>query len=283
MQNKTAIALGTFDGVHKGHMAVLNLPKEYKRVAVTFTEPPKAELSGKKGLITTVDEKCKRLESIGIDEICLLEFGNVRNMSAADFLSFLNEKYSPSLISCGFNYRFGKNGEGDTQILADYCKENGIELRCANCVFEDGIPVSSTQIRNMLTEGKINEANMLLGEPFSFTAEVIGGDRRGRTIRFPTINQKYPDELVRIKFGVYKTSVEIEGKQYTGITNIGVRPTYESQFVISETHILEFSGDLYGKKVKIIPLKFLREERKFSSLEELKSQIDADLKYIKEL
>lgn len=282
MQNKTAIALGTFDGVHLGHRAVLDLPVDYKKVAVTFTAPPKAVFSGKKELIITVNEKCARLKKIGIDEICLLEFNQVRDMTALDFLKFLVEKYSPSFISCGFNYRFGKNGEGDTEFLSSFCKENGIEFNCQSCVSIDGVQVSSTVIREKLACGEIEEANKLLVEPFSFTAEIITGDKRGRTMGFPTINQKYPDELVKIKFGVYKTLVEFEDKQYIGITNIGIRPTYESNYVISETHILDFSGDIYGKEVTITPLLFLREEKKFSSLSELKSQIDADLKYIKE-
>lgn len=283
MQNKTAIALGTFDGVHLGHRAVLNMPSEYKKVAVTFKVPPKMELSVGKGLITSVEEKRQRLEKIGIDEVFLLEFGDVRNMSAQDFLHFLVKKYSPSLISCGFNYRFGKNGEGDTKFLGDFCNDNQIELNCCESVCYNGIPVSSTLIREMLSSGKVKEASELLVEPFSFTSRVIEGDKRGRTIGFPTINQKYPDEKVKIKFGVYKTLVKIDNKEYNGITDIGIRPTYKSDFVISETHIIDFSGDLYDKEVEIIPLEFIREEKKFSSLCELRNQIDVDLKYIKEI
>lgn len=283
MQNKTAIALGTFDGVHLGHRAVLNMPSEYKKVAVTFKVPPKMELSVGKGLITSVEEKRQRLEKIGIDEVFLLEFGDVRNMSAQDFLHFLVEKYSPSLISCGFNYRFGKNGEGDTKFLGDFCSDNKIELNCCESVCYNGIPVSSTLIREMLSYGKVKEAGKLLVEPFSFTSRVIEGDKRGRTIGFPTINQKYPEDKVKIKFGVYKTLVKIDNKEYNGITDIGIRPTYKSDFVISETHIIDFSGDLYDKEVEIIPLEFIREEKKFSSLKELRNQIDVDLKYIKEI
>ncbi len=283
MQNKTAIALGTFDGVHLGHRAVLNLPKELKKVAVTFKKPPKMELSRGRGLIISSDEKCRRLEKLGIDEICQLEFKDVREMRAQDFLEFLKEKYEPCFISCGFNYRFGKNGEGNTETLSQFCKSNGIDLKCCDSVCHNGTPVSSTIIREMLSSGEIEKANILLSEPFSFTAQVISGDKRGRTMGFPTINQKYPQELVKIKFGVYETLVECEGKEYIGITNIGVRPTFETDFVICETHILDFTGDLYGNEVKITPQRFLREEKKFSTLEELRSQIDADLKYIKEI
>lgn len=282
MQNKTAIALGTFDGVHIGHRAVLNLPCGYKKVAVTFTVPPKAMLSDNSGLITTLEDKCRILESIGIDEICLLEFSEVRDMEALEFLEFLNKKYKPSFISCGFNYRFGKNGKGSTKTLKKYCEENQIEFRNADCVYENDIPVSSTVIREMLKNGNFSAANSLLTVPFSFETEVISGDKRGRTMGFPTVNQKYPEVLVKIKFGVYKTLVEFEEKRYQGITNIGVRPTYKSDFIISETNIIGFSGDLYGKKVRITPLEFIREERKFSGLEDLREQIDKDLNFIKE-
>jgi riboflavin kinase/FMN adenylyltransferase len=117
--------------------------------------------------------------------------------------------------------------------------------------------------------------------PFFFEAEVLQGDKRGRTIGFPTINQKYPEDLVKVKFGVYKTKVIADGKAYDGITNIGLRPTFESEYIISETFIKDFSGDLYGKTVKIVLEEFIRPEVKFGSLEELKQQIEKDINYIK--
>lgn len=278
MQIKNAIALGTFDGVHKGHRAVLNLPEGFNKIAVTFAVPPKLVLSGESGLITTAEDKCRILKNINIDEIYLLDFENNRNMRASEFLDFLYGKFAPCLISCGFNYRFGKNGEGNTETLQKFCEEKGIEFKCVSPVNTGDIPVSSTLIRKMLTNGEIDKANSLLTEPFSFESEVISGDRRGRTIGFPTVNQKYPKELVRLKFGVYRTDVLIGKKRYSGITNIGIRPTYKSDYIISETYILNFSGNLYGKKIRIVPLEFLREEKKFSSLEELKKQIAEDIK-----
>ena len=278
MQNKTAIALGTFDGVHKGHRAVLNLSCDYeKRIAVTFKESPKAH----SGLIMTAIDKCRILKNLGFNEILLLEFEQVKDMSAPEFLDFLQKKYNPQLFTCGFNYRFGKNATGNTETLKEFCKGNVIECKIAESVSENGEIVSSTAIRKMLENGEIEKANNLLSEDFSFCSKVIAGDRRGRTIDFPTVNQKYPEELVQLKFGVYKTKIAFDGKEYKGITNIGIRPTYKSDFVISETHIIGFSGDLYGKNLKIIPLEFLREEKRFSSLCELKAQIDKDLKYMR--
>lgn len=278
MQIKNAIALGTFDGVHKGHRAVLNLPEGYNKIAVSFSVPPKSVLSDESELITTTEDKCRILKNINIDEIYLLDFENIRDMRASEFLEFLYKKFAPCLISCGFNYRFGKNGEGNTETLQKFCEEKGIEFKCVSPVNTGDIPVSSTLIRKMLASGEIDKANSLLTESFSFESEVISGDRRGRTIGFPTVNQRYPKELVRLKFGVYRTAVLIGEKRYSGITNIGIRPTYKSDYIISETYILNFSGNLYGKKIRIVPLEFLREEKKFSSLEELKKQIAEDIK-----
>ncbi len=275
---KNAIALGTFDGVHIAHRQVLSLPCGYKRIAVTFLKPPKMFFEDKQELIMTYTQKAEVLKSLGYDEVCPLDFESVKDTPPSEFLEFLYNKYNPSFISCGFNYHFGKNGKGDTEVLKAFCDEKGIELNICPPVMQGEKTVSSSFIRQLLKDGQIQKANDLLVAPFSFFAEVLQGDKRGRTIGFPTINQKYPEDLVKLKFGVYKTKVSFDGMEYYGITNIGLRPTFETDYVISETYIKDFSGDLYGKNVKIEVLEFLREEKKFSSLEELKEQIDKDIK-----
>lgn len=275
---KNALCLGSFDGIHNGHRNVLSVSPEYRRVVVTFKAPPKSVLSGEASMIMTLDQKCEALRRMGIKEIDVLDFLSVKDMSANEFLKMLLEKYNPGLISCGFNYRFGKGGEGDINLLKDFCDKNGINLRVCEPVKDNQTVISSTMVRGLLQNGEIEKANEFLYEPFSFITEVVEGDKRGRTIGFPTVNQKYPDQLVKLKFGVYKTKVEFDGESYIGITNIGIRPTFKSDYIISETYIKNFSGDLYGKILKITPIKFLREETKFSSLEELKRQIEIDLK-----
>ena len=269
---KNAVALGTFDGVHKGHQAVLSLPSDCRRIAVTFASPPKGG-----ELIMTNEEKCNALKKLGIDEIFLLDFNEVKDMPALDFLDMICKKYNPAVFSCGFNNRFGKGAKGDTALLKEYCEKREIEFVCSEPVMQDGKVISSTFLRELLKNGEIASANELLYQPFSFEAEVIEGDRRGRTIGFPTVNQRYPENLVKIKFGVYKTKLIIDGKEYIGITDIGTRPTFAVDYVISETYIKDFSGNLYGKSIKVVPLEFLREEKKFNSLDELKKQIAADL------
>ncbi len=274
---KTAIALGTFDGVHIAHRFVLDLPCEYKKIAVTFAVPPKMMFSRKTELLTSFSKKEELLKNLGFEQIEVLDFEKVKNTEPKEFLEFLKKEYNPQIISCGFNYRFGKNGAGDTELLKRFCLENGIECRICKPVEKDGKIVSSTLIRNLLKQGEIEKANQLLGNEFSFSAKVQKGDQRGRTIGFPTINQPYPEDLVKVKFGVYKTKVLIDGVTYEAITNVGIRPTYKSDYVISETFIKDFSGDLYGREIEIFLVKFLRDEIKFASLEELKRQIEIDL------
>lgn len=274
---KTAIALGTFDGVHLAHRVVLDLPCEYEKIAVTFAVPPKMFFENDLQLLMPFSKKQQILKDLGFERVEVLDFNTVKNTKPEEFLNFLKSNYNPQIISCGFNYRFGKNGAGDTTLLKSFCQQNGIELKVCEAAKKDDEIISSTLIRNLLKQGQIEKANSLLKSEFSFCAKVQKGDQRGRQIGFPTINQRYPEELVKIKFGVYKTRVLIDGKSYEGITNIGIRPTYKSDYVISETFIKDFSGDLYDREVEIVPLKFLREEIKFASLEELKRQIQIDL------
>lgn len=274
---KTALALGTFDGVHKGHRAVLALPSEYKKIAVVFPLPPKAVISGNPIALMTPEDKCRVLKNIGIDSVYMLDFCKVRDMPPYDFLRFLKDTFSPDYISCGFNYRFGKDASGDTALLSEFCKENGITLKINEPVTEEGKTVSSTEIRTLLKNGEPEKANRLMTEPFSYTATVIKGDERGRTLGFPTANQKYPEVLVPVKFGVYKSSVLTDGKAYAAITDIGVRPTFKTDYIISETFIKNFSEDIYGKEITVSLLGFIRGEKKFSSVDELVKQVRKDI------
>lgn len=277
---KNAVALGTFDGLHKGHLAVLNLPDCYNKIALTFEKPPKADIKGEAVCLMTFNQKKKRLEAMGF-RVEKLRFGEVSDISAEDFLLKIKEEFNPSLISCGFNYRFGKGGRGDTALLKSFCGENGIDLMVCEPVEEGGALISSSRIRDLVNKGKIGEANSLLGTPFSFEGEVLHGDGRGKGLGFPTINQRFPEEMILPKKGVYFTAIETDGKRYFGITDIGNRPTYPVDYIISETYIDDFSGDLYGKPVKIELLDFLRSEKKFNSPEELTDRINDDIKEMK--
>ena len=275
---KIAVALGSFDGLHTAHRQVLSLPQGYKKVAVIFKIPPKMVISGGMDLLLSYKDKCRALKEFGIDEVVTLDFLKVRNDSPESFLNYLKNEIGADFIACGFNYRFGAMGRGDTALLMKFCKENDIKLRISDSyLLPDGTALSSSYVRSLLKDGRVEEANKYLFKPFSFIAAVQKGDQRGRTIGFPTINQKYPEELVTLRFGVYKTKILIDGAEYDAITDIGVRPTYKTDYVISETFVKNFSGNLYGKEITVIPVKFLRDEKKFSSLEELKAQIKKDI------
>lgn len=274
---KRAIALGTFDGMHRAHCKVLDLPKEYTKTAITFKKPPKMYGNVPQELIMDFSDKVAALEAKGFSQIVALDFEEVKTISPKEFLDYIIENYKPLLISCGFNYRFGKDGKGDTEFLRNYCEQKGIECRICKEVRSGGQTVSSTIIRDMLKKGEIKRANSLMFRPFSFSAPVKKGDGRGRTIGFPTVNQDYPDNLVGIKFGVYKSTVTIGRKRYSAITNIGIRPTFETDRITSETYIKRFKGDLYNTVVKVSLKEYLREEIKFASVEELRKQIELDL------
>lgn len=277
---KYAIALGMFDGVHKGHTAVLMgaINSPYKSVAITFSSIP----FKKGGSIMSAEEKREKLLSLGIDEVRFLNFFEIKDLSPEEFLAYISQKNNIGKICCGFNYRFGKNAAGDTAFLNAWCKSRGIEFFECPAVLSGDTTVSSTYIKSLIENGQIEEANRLLEHNFGFTSKVLNGDKRGRTIGFPTINQLYPETLIAPKYGVYQTKVTVNGKSYNGVTNIGFRPTYITDYISAETYILDFSGDIYGQEVKTELISFLREEKKFSSLEQLKNAIAENANYVKQ-
>lgn len=280
---KYALALGTFDGIHLGHLEVLKkvFQKDYLTACITFSKPPRFYFENiNRGLIMSADHKRQTLNLFGFDEVLFLDFLSVKDLSADEFLSVLFEEFPIALISVGYDYRFGKNGEGNVEKLKEYCAEYGAECFVADEVSLDGEAVSSTKIRSFLRDGKIEKANEMLGRNFTLKAEVVEGDKRGRDLGFPTFNQEFPEDTVIPKFGVYKTKVFIDKKAYNAITNVGVRPTFDGQKVLSETYVLSFSGDLYGKEINLEFCSFLRDEIKFSSEKELICQIKKDIETI---
>lgn len=274
---KTAIVLGTFDGLHAGHRAVIDSARGFHSIAVTFDIPPKSVISGKPELLILPDDRKLRIKSLGIDDVVMQSFDNVKEITAQDYLVHLKREYNPDRIVCGFNYRFGKGAEGNVQKIMEFCKANNIEFICVDPIKKDGVILSATNIRNLVREGKVKEASEQIYGGFSFCALVEHGDARGRLLGFPTANQTYPEELIMPKHGVYISEVMVNKKQYRSITNVGVRPTYRTDAVGCETFIKDFSGDIYGKNIRLKLLNFVRPEQKFSSQEELKKAILNDI------
>lgn len=287
LNNGCAVALGNFDGMHIGHLAVLDKTAQLEKEGLTATVMlfDEHSLKGVRGeappMIMTGEERLRFLEEKGITAT-LINFSEIRNLSPEAFVDeILIERLNAKAVVCGFNYRFGKNASGNADTLSGICNKKGIKCVIVSEVELDGIPVNSTSIRKAIENGDILTANKMLGRSFGFTAEVVDGDKRGRTWGFPTINQRLPEGLVIPCFGVYKSVVTVDGMQYTGVTNIGLRPTVGTDVVLSETHILDFDGNLYGKAVDIRLVAFIRHEIRFDSFDELILQIKSDISTVK--
>ena len=263
------IALGVFDGVHIGHAQVL----QNADAAFTFCDLP----SGEK--IISFEKRRNLLNSRGIKDVFAYEFAEVCDLSAEEFVrDILRGKLKGGVVTCGENFRFAKGASADVRDLRRICGEYGIEVRVVAAVEHEGVIVSSTRIRAAICGGDIVSANTLLGRDLSYSGVVIEGAKIGRAIGFPTANMRFPDGCVLPRFGVYRSRVYIGGESYSGVTNIGVKPTLTQERVpLIETHILDFDCDIYGQKITVSLQSFVRGERKFSSLDALKNQIKTDI------
>lgn len=273
------IALGTFDGLHRGHMQVLESAKQGVGIpsAVLFTEHPQLAIHGEAPpALLTAKKREELLRKAQIAPL-YLAFRDVMQLSAEQFFEeILLRKFLASALCCGENYTFGKSGAGNTQLLERLCSRAGIPLQVSKTVCFDGSPISSTRIRRALQNGEIEAANAMLGRPFSYAFEVVSGDRRGRLLHFPTINQFFPTDFICPRYGVYASRVFVDGAYHPAVTNFGVRPTIGTQTPRSETCILDYAGDLYGTYPQVELLAYLRPEQKFDSLALLQTAIAAD-------
>ena len=281
-----AVALGNFDGFHYGHRhivstAVAKAAESGTKCAVwTFTEL--AKTGGVKiPFITSREEKLDLLASSGADYAVLEDFSAVRDMSADDFINrILLGSLSCSFVVCGFNFRFGRGAEGDTGMLKTKLAAHGVETFVLDPVAVtlggEKVVVSSTAIRAFIAEGDMESAAVMLGRPFFIGGMVVDGKHLGRTIGMPTVNQNFPDGHIIPKCGVYASRVSIDSVMYRAVTNIGSRPTVGGDFINAETHIFSYDGDLYGRNLRVYLCKFLRGEKKFSSVSELADAIRAD-------
>lgn len=285
--NRTAVALGNFDGMHVGHMAVLEAAKSFESeglmpVAVLFDEHSLKAITGKApAMLMTVTERNRIINENGL-RIETLVFNEIRDLSPSDFVEkILVGRLGAAAVCCGYNYRFGKGASGTAQTMSEICGRLGLQCRVSGEVDVDRCAVSSTKIRGFIENGEIEKANKMLGRPFGFSSRVIDGDKRGRVLGFPTINQIIPEELAMPRFGVYQSVVTVNGEKFKGVTNVGKRPTVGTKKILSETHILDFDRDIYGENVDVRLIKFIRPEKKFSSFDELARQIKSDAKEVR--
>ncbi len=274
----TAVALGYFDGVHLGHKEVIASAVKCKEQGLvptvfTFSTTPKGfkELSD-------FQEKCTLFEKLGVEILYVIDFETVKDKSPEEFVKdVLKNTFNCKKVYCGFNYHFGKNGAGDTQVLETLCSQYEIETCVLNPILVDEIVVSSTEIRLSLIEGDIKTANKLLGYSFGINTKAVKGNHIGTKMGTPTINQPVAPNIVIPKYGVYASVVTFDGKSYVGVTNIGTKPTVGSSEVLWETWIPKYTGgDLYNKTIDVRLKEFIREEQKFDNLQMLKNQILQD-------
>lgn len=282
-----SLALGYFDGVHRGHQKVIKSAVDFARqngnksAVITFKDHPCCYFYGVcPKYILTREDRLKHLEVLGVDFVYILDFdADLCKLSASDYLkNVLIANFAPKSISTGFNHYFGAKKSGDADLLT------GMQAVYAYKYFEippqklDGATISSTAIRTALSSGEIEAANRMLGYNFTISGKVVEGQQLGRKIGFRTANLLYPPELIDLPFGVYSVIVHYQGEQYKGITNFGIRPTVsDNQKCSLETHILDFNEDIYGQEISVEFLRMIRPEKKFASVEELKTQIEHDI------
>lgn len=281
---RTAVALGYFDGLHLGHMGVIGAAMAQKDLApAVFTFNCDTTLPKFRGPedIISFENKRELMERIGVKYLFAPDYAEVCTLTDEEFVkSILIGRLNAGFACCGRSFRFGKGGCGTPERLAEIGAKYGMRTEIVQDVCLDGQVISSTRIREHIRRGEIEQANRLLGYELWYRLPVVKGNEIGRTISFPTINQVIPDTNIIPKYGVYKSIVEVGGKQYKGVTNIGVKPTVQHRNdgtgAVMETHIIGFDGDLYGQNIAVALVRYIRPEVRFSGLEELKQQISRD-------
>lgn len=293
IRTPTAIALGNFDGIHQGHCSVLrsliddvnssSQPHIYPSV-VSFTPHPREYFTGeKRQLLTPIPQKAELLADLGIEQLILLPFDrHLSSLAPEEFVvKILVEQLQAKQISVGVDFRFGYQRKGTGIDLKTLAAKYNIEVKL-NSLYtyqnasDEKIRVSSSLIRQALKSGEIETANQMLGRAYSLQGEVVTGKQLGRTIGFPTANLDIAPEKFLPRFGVYAVDVFLDDTTLKGIMNIGCRPTVAGEYPTIEVHILNWSGDLYGRNLKVNLIGFIRPEQKFASVEALKQQISQD-------
>lgn len=278
--SETAVALGMFDGLHRGHLAVLNaLVNESNGVAAcvfTFSTSVSRPPSKAPVRLLSGQMRDELLSGLGISYVFEPEFSDFKDMPAEVFAKdFLCGYLNAKKIFCGEDFHFGKNAAAGAGELRAMLPET-VQVRMIPAVEDSGGKISSTRIRGLVQDGDMPEAGRLLGRAFTVDFPVEHGRKLGRKLDWPTINQPFPDDFAVPRFGVYASVTIVDGSPRASVTNVGVKPTVGGSRVLAETYIQDYSGDLYGRRVKVGLLKFIRAERKFESLEALRNQIEID-------
>ncbi len=289
---KRAVAVGYFDGVHIGHKKVIGemvefaLQNNLTPTILTFNfDKLRPELKGKIDLISK-QKRNEIFKQLSVEQHVEVDFSKVTDMTEQDFFDkFLCEKgLCAAAVFVGDDFRFGKNRCGDIKSLEQFANKKGIKVFGVEQVEFDGKSVSTTRIKAALEQGDIKLANDMLGYNFGFCATVVEGKKLGSKLGFATANQNMDKTTIIPKYGVYLSRVFVDGEWRKAITNIGTRPTYhDTTNVAAETHILDFNRELYGEKLVVELLDFIREEKKFETTEKLKCEVLKNIAYVREI
>ena len=291
ISDKTHVTIGTFDGVHLGHQALLTQmvrsahSSSSKAIVVTFQPHPAVFFGRRSGNInlSTSNERASYLERLGVDVLVSQIFDqSLANTTAKNYVLQLKNSVNMTELWVGHDFALGRDREGDIDTLQTYGHELGFKVQLIKPHYIGAEVVSSSLIRKYLWEGNVSQAGILLGRQYSLKGQVVLGDQRGRTIGVPTANLAVPSEKLIPARGVYACNAIIDGKKMLAATNIGVRPTFDGNEVIHiETHVVDFHGDLYGQEIEIEFLEYLRGEKKFASVSELITQIHLDIEAVR--
>lgn len=279
---KLLLVLGNFDGVHRGHAALIrHATNEAEKIDARpgvwcfLTPPADSILSNAPPHICTLRDKLRLFALEGAEYAVLGDFDELRDLDYVDFIKLLRDECGCVGTVCSFNFRFGKDGKGTPYMLEESFGEHAYTVPP---VCFDGEPISSSRIRRALLSGDAEYAENMLGRPFFVSGEVVHGKSLGRELGLPTANQRFGEKMLVPKNGIYASMCVIDGKEYMAVSNIGCRPTVENDGSFNcETHIMGFSGDIYGKEIRVYLYKKLRDEIKFDSLEELRAAIENDV------
>lgn len=285
------VTIGTFDGVHMGHQAIFTKMKSIAQsiggetVVLTFDPHPRQVLnidSSNLRFICTPEEKLRKFEEFGIDNVVIIKFTKEFSRTPSDVFikDYVIDRIKPAVIVVGYDHHFGKNRMGDFYRLSDLATQYHFKVERVAAQDVEHIAISSTKIRIALSVGNVKTANMLLGYEYTVSSEVVRGNEIGRTIGFPTANLTLPKEYMLIaNAGVYACLVDYDGQTYKAMANIGRRPTIgdraEGDFII-EVNLFDFDGDLYGKTIRVRFVDRIRDEEKFEGLPQLKTQLEHD-------
>lgn len=287
---KPVVALGMFDGVHIGHASIIRRAVEIAAqidgtaMVLTFSNHPLSIIAPESAPLAVGNINLRReiFESLGVKVLIEIPFTKeLSRKTPEEFLDMLSEKISPAYVVTGPNYTFGRFGRGNGRMLIREGESHGFKAEVCPAVTVDRKTVSSTKIRALIAAGELQAANEFLGHEFTYTSQVVNGDKRGRKLGFPTANLEIDDKHSMLPNGAYVVRVKVRDKIFNGIANIGDNPTFKVAKRRLEVFIDEFNGDIYGEKISVSFIEKIRDEKTFSSVEELKMQLRADLEFLK--